>query len=154
MKTPAATPTVGEQVIAFADLIGFHRTICSKLSPEEIFAFLSEYYSAAQAALDGSEGRIVKFIGDAMLILHAATDPRKAVDDLRRLKTAMDSFFAKRGHESLFRVKAHIGTVACGSIGTGELERFDVCGVAVNQAALLPDGEWILSDELQKKIGL
>ena len=54
-------------------------------------------------------------------------------------------------HDSRFRLKAHIGLVAAGAIGVGELERFDVCGAAVNQAALLPNDEWVLSSELRAR---
>src|SRR6478672_4481577 len=94
MKSTAAAPTTTEQIIAFGDLSGFHRAICSRLSPEETFHFLSEYYATAQQALEGSEGRIVKFIGDAMLLLFPAHKPQDAIARLRALKLALDSFLA------------------------------------------------------------
>lgn len=151
MKSILTTPVVEEQIIAFADLSGYHRHICLKLSPEETFVFLSEYYAAVQSVLDGSSGRIVKFIGDAILIVFPSHDPKQALTALRELKTAIDEFLARGLHDSRFRVRAHIGIVAAGAVGSGELERFDVCGIAVNQTALLPNGEWVLSDDLQKK---
>ncbi|HWA27354.1 MAG TPA: adenylate/guanylate cyclase domain-containing protein [Lacunisphaera sp.] len=148
-----ATPAVTEQVVAFADLSGYHRVICSRLSPEETFAFLGEYYATVQRALEGSAGKIVKFIGDAALIVFPAADAKPAVAALHNLKAAVDAFLAQSGHDSRLRVKAHVGQVAAGPIGSGELERFDVCGLAVNQAALLADEEWNLSAELKAKIG-
>ncbi|HWA10264.1 MAG TPA: adenylate/guanylate cyclase domain-containing protein [Opitutaceae bacterium] len=151
MKHTLAPPTVEEQIIVFADLAGFHRVICSQLSPEDTFAFLSDYYAAAQGILDGSGGRLVKFIGDAMLIVFPSHAPDRALVTLRTLKAAIDALLVQQRLDSRLRIKAHVGTVAAGAIGSGELERFDVCGSAVDQAALLPDGEWVLSDELRKR---
>ncbi len=153
MKSTRSTPVVQEQIVAFADLGGYHRHVCSKLSPEGMFAFLSEYYSTAQVALGGSDGRIVKFIGDAILMVFPPSDPIRVVTVLRKLKTSIDAFLAQGSFEARFRLKAHLGMVASGKIGVGELERFDVCGLAVNEAALLPDGEWVLSDEFRKRAG-
>jgi class 3 adenylate cyclase len=149
MGSASATPIVGERIVAFGDLSNYHRQISSKLSPEETFLFLSEYYSMARQSLDGSSGRIVKFIGDAILIVFPPRDPNDAILALRELKTAIDAFLSQSHHDSRFCVKAHIGMIAAGLIGTGELERFDICGIAVNHAALLPNGEWVLSDELR-----
>lgn len=152
MKPTLANPTIAEQIVAFADLSGYHRAICSKLSPEETFAFLSDYYATVQRVVDGSAGRVVKFIGDAVLLVFPSRDPAQAIAVLRELKTAVDAFLAERRHESRLRVKAHVGPVAAGRVGSGELERFDVCGLAVNHAAMLPDQEWVLSDELQGRL--
>lgn len=152
MKSILTAPVVEEQIIAFADLSGYHRRICSKLSAEETFVFLSEYYAVTQRALEGSAGRIVKFIGDAILIVFPSCDPNQSISVLRELKGAIDEFLSRGHHDSRFRIKAHVGMVAAGAVGFGELERFDVCGIAVNQTALLPDGEWVLSGELQKRI--
>ena len=154
MATVSITPAVSEQIIAFVDLRGYHRHICSKLSPGQIFEFLTSYYSVAQLALARDEGQIVKFIGDAMLLLFPAVEPRDAMNTLETLKTETDSFLALRGYDSCLCIKAHIGTVAVGTLGEGDLQNIDVCGVAVNQTALLPAGEWSLSKELQLKLEL
>ena len=152
MKATFATPTLSEQIIVFADLRGYHRHICSKLGPGQIFDFLSEYYSAVQSSLDGCDGQVIKFIGDAILLLFPATDPRDTIDTLEKLKTEIDLFLSRGGYHSQLCIKAHVGTVAIGRMGEGSLERLDVCGLAVNQTALLPGEEWSLSRELQKKM--
>lgn len=152
MKTTIPAPAVCEQIIAYVDLSGYHRRICSQQSPEETYAFLSAYYATAQHALNDSNGRIVKFIGDALLLLFPSTNPKAAITALRKLKTAVDSFLVQGGLDSHVCIKAHVGIVAAGMLGTGALERFDVCGMAVNHAALLPGGEWVLSEELQSRI--
>jgi adenylate cyclase len=151
MKTAINTPTVSEQIIALADLRGFHRHVCAKLSPEEIFTFLSEYYSVVQRVMDGAEGRIIKFIGDAILLVFRATDPDSAINTLKELKSETDIFLSQAGYDSRLCIKAHVGRVAIGTIGERELERLDICGLAVNQTALLPNDEWILSDDLQRR---
>jgi class 3 adenylate cyclase len=152
MNRSLTTPIVEEQIVAFADLSGYHRQICSKLSPEETFGFLSEYYATVQAALDGSAARIVKFFGDTILIVFPSRDPDDALDALQKLTTSIDAFLSAGHYDSRLRVKAHVGMVASGPVGVGELETVDVCGVTVNQTALLPNGEWVLSEDLQKRI--
>ncbi len=156
MKTPvapSAPPVLCEQIIAFADVTGYHRLICAQLKPEEVFAFLGEFYAVAQAALAGTEGRIVKFIGDAAMVVFPAERPGEAVAALRKLQGAVNEFLARAGYESQLRIRAHVGPVAVGVLGSGELERFDIAGLAVNEAALLGRGEWVLSEELRRRVG-
>jgi len=142
-------PTVTRKIVAFADIQGYHRQICSELSAAEVFEFLSRYYCTAQRTLEGSNGRIVKFIGDSILFVLPAEAPSEAIETLRKVKFAVESFLMQEGYGLQLRIKAHVGEVATGMIGVGELERFDVCGTTVNETALLPDGEWVLSDNLQ-----
>ncbi|MGF1678796.1 MAG: adenylate/guanylate cyclase domain-containing protein [Candidatus Methylacidiphilales bacterium] len=153
MNTPIVTPTVSDQIIAFADLHGFHRCICAQLNPEETFSFLSEYYAAVQAVMEGSEGKIIKWMGDAALLSFPASSPDGAIHILRTIKSETDLFLARKGHKAYMCIKAHVGLVAMGSLGNGEWARLDICGLAVNQTALLPHEEWVLSDELKKKMG-
>ena len=148
MKTLSTRPTVSDQIIAFADLIGYHRHICARRTPEEGFEFLTEYYSIVQRVCEGSDARIVKFMGDSILILFRAESPDAALDALREMKAEIDSWLVRSGHDSRLRIKAHVGEVAIGSLGGAE---FDVCGLAVNETALLPDREWVLSDVLRKR---
>lgn len=108
----ATTPIVSEQIIVLADLSGYHRHICSELTPEKTFAFLSEYYSTVQSALDGSPGRIVKFMGDAILLIFPPHDPTQALAVLRPLKTTVDGWLA-RGQSSEPRQPAEICLVYC-----------------------------------------
>jgi adenylate cyclase len=152
MSVTSGPPIVSERIVAFADLRGFHRQVCRGLEPKEIFDFLSAYYATAQQALDGSHGRIIKFIGDAMLIVFPAARPEEALDTLKQLKTRIDLLLAQGGHDSVLWLKVHVGAVALGKVGVGELERLDVFGLTVNQAALLPEGEWVVSAELQRKL--
>jgi len=87
-----------------------------------------------------------------MLIVFPSDRPDEAIDALRKLKARIDLLLAQGGHDSALRIKAHVGSVAMGKIGRGELERFDVFGLTVNQAALLPAGEWVISAELQRRL--
>jgi len=151
LKTLSNLPTLSEQIIAFADLRDFHRKICRSLTQVDLFEFLSRYYSLVESVIEPTDGRIIKFIGDAVLLIFPASNPGHALDTLRKLKAGTDLFLSQTHAESRLCIKAHIGTVATGMVGKGELERFDIFGLAVNEAALLPQGEWVLSDELQKR---
>ena len=148
MKPASIPPQVSEQIIAFADLIGYHRPICARLSPGEAFDFLGAYYSIARHACEASDGRIVKFIGDSILIVFPIERGESALSSLRRLKAEVDGWLARSGFDSRLRIKAHVGEVAAGPLGDAE---FDVCGFAVNETALLSEGEWVLSEGLRTR---
>jgi class 3 adenylate cyclase len=151
-KSMANDPTVAEQIIAFADLRGYHRQICLRLSPAATFHFLADYYAVAQGALAGSEGRVIKFIGDGLLLTFPASDPQGAIAALQQLKASTDAFLTAGGYNASLGIRAHLGLVAAGWIGEGDLRRFDLAGLAVNETALLPHDEWVLSATLQQRL--
>jgi class 3 adenylate cyclase len=148
MKTTLTAVRVSEQIIAFVDLVGYHRHICAQITPEKAFEFLAEYYSIAQHASETSDARIVKFIGDSILLIFPPEETPTALATLRRVKAEVDGWLDQSGIDSRLRVKAHVGEVAAGPLGSSE---FDVCGIAVNETALLPEGEWVLSDALRER---
>jgi class 3 adenylate cyclase len=148
MKTTLTPAIVSEQIIAFVDLVGYHSRICARLAPQEAFEFLAEYYSVVQRASEGSNARIVKFIGDSILILFPAESASDALASLREVKTAVDGWLDQGRFDSRLRIKAHVGEVAAGSLGGCA---FDVCGIAVNETALLPDGDWVVSGILRER---
>jgi len=144
-------PTELILVMAFADPTRYAKT-CEGKTSREIFDMMSDYFQLAGDIVEGVDGRIVKFMGDAIFAVFPEDDPAKAVAALRQLKSEVEAFFGSQGVESELRIKAHIGSATCGPIGTRTQKHFEVLGQEVNATAMLPRGDFVLSDELQARI--
>lgn len=140
-----------KMLVAFADINGFVK-LCKDKNSSEIFDFLSEFYIISGKVIDEiPNGKIVKFMGDSMLIVFDENFIAQSVETLKKLKSEVDSFLSKFGVEITLSVKAHFGEVTCGEIGTEKDKRFDVFGNTVNETALLSNGDFVLSEILLKK---
>lgn len=146
-----AEPVELELIVAFGDLTGFARA-CRGRSSREVWDLMAGYYALAGDTLAAGGGRVVKFIGDAFLAVFPADDPRRAVAALDATRTAAAAHFRARGLPCALRVKAHVGMVTAGPLGTRDRQAFDVLGAEVNTAALLPDGDLVLSTLLQERL--
>ncbi|MCR4316110.1 MAG: adenylate/guanylate cyclase domain-containing protein [Planctomycetes bacterium] len=148
-EKPRDEMQVGEFVIAFADLTNYHREICAGASEELLFEILSEYYDVARKVVESGGGQVLKFIGDAILIVFPGTFAMEAELALRQLRDEADALMASRGISSTLQIKAHIGRAALGVLGGQR----DIVGIEVNKTAMLPRGAFVLSDEFKKRIG-
>lgn len=146
-----ATPTELTLVMAFADPSRYAKT-CEGMSSRQVFDLMSDYFELAGDIIEGAGGRIVKCMGDAIFAVFPDDNPREAVETLKRLKTEVEALFLSRGVESVLQVQVHIGSATCGPIGTRQRKDFDVLGREVNMTAMLPRGEFVISDELQALI--
>jgi len=121
-------------LIAFCDLTNF-RKLSQLMVEEELFGYLSDFYEITGKILEEADGRVVKFIGDAALVVF----PEESVDPgmlaLRRLKQEIDRMNAERRIDSRLIIKAHFGRAMTGMLGTAGDKRFDVIGSEVNVAA-------------------
>lgn len=141
-----------KMLVAFADINGFVK-FCSRKNPSEIFKFLSEFYLHSGNVISKYQsGKIVKFMGDSMLIVFDENFVKEGVDSLKELQSQIDKFLLNFGKDLTLSIKANFGEVACGEIGTETDKRFDVFGNTVNKAALLTDGDFVLSEDLKNFI--
>jgi adenylate cyclase len=146
------TPAECELVLAVIDLASFTRT-AQTMSDRAIFDMLSEFYELAGTTIEAEGGKVVKFMGDAALIVFAGDNPDRAVQKLRLLKNAMENWLAAYDPELKLLIKAHLGRVVCGPLGTVSDKRFDVIGHAVNDLFLMQRGDFVLSGPLEKRLG-
>ena len=139
-------------LIAFVDLTGFARQAAS-IGDDETAAVLDGWYERCAACVTAAGGRVVKFIGDAALIVFDEKDADAGVEALLALKADADEHFARAGWPCRANVKAHVGPCVAGAYGAAGDKRYDVIGKSVNTAAMLDSNGVALSVEAFRAIG-
>lgn len=137
-------------LIVFLDLDGY-KLECEHRADLEVADMIDDYYDRIANAVQTAGGRVVKFIGDAALIVF----PERAIDAgagmLLDLVPKIDAFMRERGWNCRLRAKAHFGDVMAGEFGSTGVARFDVMGREVNETALMKsDGVAVSPDALAK----
>ena len=145
------SPTECNIVVSFTDISLFAK-ICESMSARQIFDMMSEFQALVGEEIDESGGKIVKFIGDATLIVFPEDMAKQAVETLKSLKNRIDGWLANKSLDCRMRIKAHVGPVVCGKLGIKAEKRFDVYGNTVNDTVRLKGEDFILSKALKNKI--
>lgn len=139
----------------FSDLRNFTH-LTETLPAEEVFSMLNEYFEFVAAAVTARGGEILRFIGDAMLIVFpissnvskksACNAALEAAKDARAT-LAVINHLRKRKSQPLieFGVGLNVGEVVYGNVGAPDRLDFTVMGPAVNRTARL--------ESLTKKLG-
>ncbi len=146
-----------DAVIGFCDLRGFTATSAHR-SPEEITDLLNVWFDAIARPVDRTGGEILKFIGDAALVVwptegEVSRACAAAVDAAASLAASLPKDL--RGGFAL-----HRGEVAYGNIGATDRLDFTVIGTAVNLASRLEglcatlDVPWLVSDAVAAPLGV
>jgi adenylate cyclase len=139
-------------LVAFVDLARFGAQ-SQRVDDTALAEGLDAFYEEVGASVHGAGGRVVKYIGDAALIVFEADHVDRGVETLLALKDAVDQSMARRGWECRLVVKAHFGTVVAGAFGTAGDKRHDVIGKAVNVTAALDATGVALSTAAFRKLG-
>jgi adenylate cyclase len=143
-ETPVA---VRETSILFADIVDFTPR-CESLPPEEVAAFLNQFFSLAADAIFEYGGTLDKFIGDEVMAFFGAPLPQsdhaeRAVRSAIRLLSEVTRWNATRRAEGLdevrVRVAIHSGPVVVGDIGSARRVDYTVLGNTVNVAARIEE---------------
>lgn len=145
------TVTDMDLLVAFFDLSRFAREVQGKTS-REIFDYMNAYYEFVGDIIENADGTIVKFIGDAALIVFAEDEIDKGVLALKTLKDQGDAWLKARGAQSYHRIKAHFGPVTCGPMGTKTDKRIDLFGETVNIAATLTANGFAMTPQVFRKL--
>jgi adenylate cyclase len=138
-------------LVAFTDLTNFAK-IARKVDEAEIFKYLSELYEIIGDIIEFSNGKVIKFIGDAALITFEENDIDAGIVALNKLKIEVDSYNKKNNYESQLIIKAHFGQIAAGMIGTRRKKLYDIFGTVVNITAQLPSSGYAISAEVFRKL--
>ncbi len=126
-----------ELVIVFVDLTLFQKQ-AQQVDPRELADTIDEFYERVSDAVERAAGTLIKFIGDAALIVFRPEDLAPAVAMLLALKPDVDAFMEGAGWQCRLTVRVHLGPVVAGPFGPRQAKRFDVIGVTVNAGAKLP----------------
>jgi len=143
------TRTEVSALVAFADLTRFQASSL-KRDDHAIAEFLDALYRRTTAAVE-RDGRVVKYMGDAALIVVEEGRVDAGVTALLALKRDTDAWLEAQGWRgSRLVVKAHFGPVIAGPYGSEG--RFDVVGNTVNTAATLEAREFALSAQAFRQL--
>ena len=123
-------------LLVFTDLLR-HAAQTERRPDAEVAGVMADYYDLAGSRVTAAGGRVVKFIGDAMLAVFPPDRAEAGIVALLGLKDAADAFMVQRGWDCRLTGKAHFGRVAEGLFPVGADRRYDVLGKAVNLAARL-----------------
>jgi adenylate cyclase len=136
-----------EAAIAFCDLRGF-TGLAARLSPAALIALLNDVFDAVVGVVDEQGGDVLKFIGDAVLVIfrvEAAGGRAEAAE--RALRAAQGAVAAVAALASAREAAGepgaavgfglHLGRVSYGNIGAHARLDFTVIGADVNLASRL-----------------
>jgi class 3 adenylate cyclase len=138
-------------LVACSDLTGYAR-LAGKKSDEEIFQLLADYYEIVGDIIAPASGRVIKFMGDAALMLFSETSADAGVRALLTLQSDGDRFWAERGVACHHHIRAHFGPVCLGPIGTRGEKREDILGSTVNTLFLLKASGFAMTSEAFRKL--
>jgi adenylate cyclase len=145
------SPTECHIVIAVADIARITQ-IAQAMSNREMFEMFSEFYELIGGIVESAGGKVVKFMGDAALVIFPGNAPGQAIAGLRRLKAEGEEWLAGYSSDPQINLKAHIGSVVCGPLGPAGEKRFDVIGAPINELFLMHSGDFVLSSELEQAL--
>jgi adenylate cyclase len=133
--------------ILFSDIRNF-TTISEQHAPEEMVAFLNDYFSAMIQEIFAEQGTLDKFIGDAVMAVFGAPiarpdDPVRAVRAAVRMRRALKVFNERQRQAGKWVIQTGIGIchgdALSGNIGSELRMDYTVIGDSVNLAARLED---------------
>ena len=119
--------------------------LAEQLSARDLLDTLNRYFELVADAVGSRGGEILRFIGDAMLIVFAEDHTGLSSPSARALEAARDAFDAlesvnqdRAGDRRIrFGVGLHVGEVIYGNVGAPNRLDFTVTGPAVNRTARL-----------------
>jgi adenylate cyclase len=145
------TPAEHRMVLAVADMEGFVK-LSRAMSDARLFEILDGFYEQFQPPVEAAGGRIVKFMGDAALLCFPADRAAEAVEALHQVQARTQAWLQEQGAPFPVHVRAHVGTVVCGPMGTPDDKRFDIIGRPVMELFRLPGGPFVLSPDLEEAL--
>src|SRR5437762_176463 len=114
---------------------------------------LARYYSLVADAIRHSEGRVIKVMGDGIVITFPVSHAGDAIEDLRSVQERATNLWQLFDRRCRVQVKVGIGSLIRGLFGPPGQEREDVYGDALNQLFKLPAADFVVSPALRRVVG-
>lgn len=133
-----------EVTILFSDIRNF-TGITESNPPEKVFSLLNEFFGGIEPLIRNNNGRVDKFIGDAVMAVFLHTEPEHHAFSAIKAAFAMKNFVKKlnqiRSNDKQFTINIGIGIstgkVLLGDIGSDRRKDLTVIGDEVNLASRL-----------------
>ncbi len=146
--------TTEERVILFCDVHDFSK-VCVELG-KGVPHFIQDFYQRVGEAIVTHEGRIVKYMGDAIFAVFDSGKEVAAVEGAISMRNEYAQLLKERGvnAESELEVGIGSGQVAVGTFGHSSHREKDVFGTIVNEVGKIMHHRGIaITKEVQQKIG-
>lgn len=140
-----------ELIFAIASVNGATAAIAEQgdvMSSEEI----SKWYSLAADITRDADGKVVKVIGDGVLLTFPPARLTDAVAALRTLQQHGSELWGRFDSRCRVQVKAGIGSVIIGAFGPPGQEREDIFGNELNQLFKMPLGDFVMTSALEARL--
>ena len=138
-------------LVACSDLTGYAK-FTAKKSEEEIFQLLSDYYELVGDVIAPAHGKVIKYMGDAALMLFPETAVDAGVRALLDLQSRGDRLLSDRGAACRQHIRVHFGPMCVGPLGARDDKRLDVIGATVNTMFMLKTTGFALTPEVFRKL--
>lgn len=150
--------------IMITDLRGF-TALAGRLDPEEVVAYLNDYFERMVELILRYRGTINEIMGDGILVIFGA--PTSAADDAERavacalaMQIAMREFSSERCARGLLTAEMgiglHTGQVIVGNIGSARRAKYTVVGTPVNLASRIESyttgGQVLISEDTRRAV--
>jgi len=132
--------------VAFFDLSRFAEWASSD-EDERVAGFLQQFYVLAAQTLEPAGCRLVKFMGDAGMVVFPVDKAEDAIFALCEFSNQARQAALAVELDAHCNTSIHVGEAITGTFGPTGLERFDVLGKAVNVAARLGRRGVVLSPQ-------
>ena len=126
---------------------------CARRGDVGMFDTLQAYYALAAEAAAAAGGRVVKPIGDGVLLSFPVHRASQAVEALRELQERATALWRAFDSKCSVQVKVGAGTVRSGRLGPPGDERYDIVGDALNQLFKAPWADFVVLQELKTLLG-
>ncbi|HLY67957.1 MAG TPA: hypothetical protein VKU60_20630 [Chloroflexota bacterium] len=111
----------------------------------QVFDTLNEFYALTERAIEPAGGLVVKFMGDAALVVFPEELADAGIMALLDFKHETDRWFKTQRINSSLHVNAHFTEITIGRMGRDG--RLDVAGEGVNVTATMGRADFALSQQ-------
>jgi adenylate cyclase len=150
--------------IFYSDIRGF-TAMSEKMTPEEIYGALNEYFEAMCRIVFAYGGYVDKFIGDCLMAVFSAPTPRPddaylavrcAWEQQQKIASMMESWAAQGRPVFTVGMGLNSGDVVMGNLGSADRLNYTVIGDNVNTASRLYNvakgGQIIISESTYNQV--